>query len=141
MENRYLKERFLLKLNGKKPEGVKRAEKQAKGVYFADQIANSPKVCEECGKSLAGTKVINPAAMIAHILPKSEKQGCPSVALHPLNKFYACIQCHTNFDSKGAEFVQSMKIFPKLVERVSQFYGEIAANERRRVPVYFRPKK
>lgn len=137
----YWQQRQQMKLNGPKPEGVKRKEKKAQGVYFADQVAKAPKCCENCGKSLAGTKAINPAAIVAHIIPKSEKQGCPSVALHPLNRWYACGDCHTDYDNKGADFVQAMPIFTVLVERVAQFYEEIEPNERRRVPVYFRPKK
>lgn len=130
-----------MKLTGAKPEGVKKQEKKAQGVYFADQVAKAPKCCENCGKSLAGTKAINPAAIVAHIVPKSEKQGCPSVALHPSNRWYACGDCHTNYDNKGAAFVQAMPIFPTLVERVKLFYDEIEPAERRRVPAYFRPNK
>lgn len=137
----YWQQRRELKLKGAKPEGVKKAEKKAKGVYFADQIAKAPSTCENCGKSLAGTKAINPAAIVAHILPKSEKSGCPSVALHPQNRWYACIQCHTDYDTKGAEFVTKMPIFVTLKERVAKFWDEIERTERRRVPTYFRPKK
>lgn len=137
----YWQQRRDLKLKQPPTKKEERQKKQAKGVYFADQVQNAPKKCENCGGSLAGTIAINPAAVVAHILAKSEKSGCPSVALHPLNKFYACGDCHTNYDTKGAEFVQSMPIFPVLKERVAQFYDEIEPAERRRVPVYFKPHK
>jgi hypothetical protein len=129
------------KLKAPKPAAVKRQEKEAKGAFFADAVLKAPKCCENCGKSLAGTKAISPSAIVCHILPKSEKTGFPSVALHPMNKWYGCGDCHTDYDNKGAEFVQSMPIFPALVERVAIFYNQIAPAEQRRVPAYFRPKE
>ncbi len=137
----YWKQRQEMKLKGPKPEAVKRQEKKAKIAFFANGVLQAPGNCENCGNPLGGTKSINPAAIVAHILPKSEKSGCPSVALHPLNKWYACGDCHTDYDNKGAAYVKSMPIFPVLVARVALFYDEIEDKERRRVPVYFRPTK
>lgn len=135
----YWQQRQQMKLTSKPPASVNKAESNAIGAFFTEQIANAPAACEECGKSLAGTKAINPAAIVAHILPKSKKQGCPSVALHPLNKVFLCIECHTNFDTKGEKYVKKMRLFPVLKELVSKFYDEIAEKELRRVPEYFRP--
>jgi hypothetical protein len=140
MESNYLKQRRAMKLQGKTSTSEKKAEAKIKGVYFANQVAQAPKHCENCGAPLAGTKSINPSAIVAHILPKSKKTGCPSVALHPLNKFYACGDCHTDYDNARAKDVQNMPIFPVLVERVAAFYDDIAPEERRRVPAHFRPK-
>jgi hypothetical protein len=142
MENKnkpYWQQRRDQKLKQPPSKTEEREKKEAKGVFFADQVQKAPAKCENCGKSLAGTKAINPAAIVAHILAKSKTNGCPSVALHPLNKFYACGDCHTDYDTKGAAFVQSMPIFPTLKERVAQFYHEISPAEKRRVPEYFRP--
>lgn len=141
MENKkpYWQQRRDMKLKQPPTKAEERQKKQAKGVYFADQIQKAPSKCENCNDSLAGTKAINAAAIVAHILPKSKTSGCPSVALHPLNKWYACGDCHTNYDTKGADFVQTMPVFPILKARVAQFYDEIAPGERRRVPEYLRP--
>jgi hypothetical protein len=135
----YWQQRQEMKLKGPKPEAVKRKEQTAKVAFFANGVLQAPKNCENCGNPLAGTKAINPAAIVAHILPKSKTSGCPSVALHPLNKWFACGDCHTDYDNKGAAFVQSMPIFSILKERVAQFYDEIEPNEKRKVPEYFRP--
>lgn len=132
----YLQQRFEMKLNGPKPEAVKRQEKKEKGEFFATQIKNAPDRCEECGKSLVGTKIINPAAIVCHIVPKST---VPSVATHPDNRFFGCSSCHHSFDNKGASFIIKMKIFPILKERVAKFYHLIAPNEKRRVPECLRP--
>lgn len=127
---------------GTKPTNKeKREEAKVKGAFFANAVAAAPKSCENCGASLGGTKAINPAAIVAHILPKSPKSGCPSVALHPLNKFYACGDCHTDYDNASAKEVQNMAIYPTLVIRVAAFYDEIAPEERRRVPDHFKPGK
>lgn len=136
----YWQKRRDLKLGGPKPDAVKRQEKQARGVYFANQIQQAPTHCENCGHPLAGTKAINAAAIVCHILPKSEQQGVPSVATHPLNRWFGCGDCHTDYDNKGATYVQSMPVFPVLKERVRQFYNDIAPGELRRVPEYFRPE-
>lgn len=135
----YWQQRRDMKLKKPPTKTEEREKKQAKGVYFADQIQKAPSKCENCGGSLTGTKAINAAAIVAHILAKSKTSGCPSVALHPLNKWYACGDCHTDYDNKGAAFVQTMPIFQTLKERVAQFYNDIEPTERRRVPVYFRP--
>jgi hypothetical protein len=141
MQIPYWQQRQKIKLGIKPTDQEAKADKAAKGVYFANQILTAPKCCENCGADLAGTKAINPAAIVAHILPKNKKSGCPSVALHPMNKVYLCGDCHTNMDTKGAAFVKKMKVFPLMVQRVAAFYSEIALPELRRVPEYFRPKK
>lgn len=135
----YWQQRRNMKLGSKPTARETREKKKAKGVYFANQIMQSPQFCENCGADLSGTKAINPAAIVAHIIEKNETSGCPSVALHPLNRWFACGDCHTHYDRKGADFVQKMPIFPELVERVKRFYFQIDPKERRRVPEYFRP--
>jgi hypothetical protein len=136
----YWQQRQQLKLQGKKPEGVKKTERREKAQFFADQLVNAPKYCENCKKPLAGTMAINPAAVVAHIIPKNPTSGCPSVAVHPDNRWFACGDCHTDYDNRGAEYVKAMPIFAELKRRVSLFYDKIAQAERRRVPQYFRPR-
>lgn len=134
----YWQQRRELKLKGPKPASVVREERKAKGAWYANQIKQAAKNCENCGTPLAGTKAVIASAIIAHILPKKQ---FPSVALHPLNRWFACGDCHTNHDQKGAKFVQSMPVFPILKLRVKEFYHLIEREERRRVPVYFKPEK
>jgi hypothetical protein len=139
----YWQQRRDLKLGKKTPAEQNKADKverEATSQFFKEQIAKAPTKCENCGAHLGGTKAINAAAVVAHILPKSKKTGCPSVSRNPLNKWYACGACHTDYDTKGAAFVKKMPIFRTLQERVAQFYKEIAPEELRRVPEYFRPK-
>lgn len=128
------------KLGGNLSPADEKKAKKSKGEFFKDQIAHGPKCCENCGGSLAGTKAINPAAIVAHILPKNPKTGFPSVAENFNNIWFACGECHTNYDNMGTAFVKKMKVFPLLVERVARFYDQIDPAERRRVPEYFRPK-
>jgi 5-methylcytosine-specific restriction endonuclease McrA len=137
----YWQQRQALKLGGPPPKKVEREKKQEKKEFFRDQLAKAKGQCENCGASVLGTVAINPAAIVAHILPKSGKSGLPSVATNPLNVWIACGDCHTNYDTKGAAYVQNMPIFEELKKRVAKFYHKIAADERRRVPVYFRPAK
>jgi 5-methylcytosine-specific restriction endonuclease McrA len=141
MESRYLLERRALKLKGPKTAKEEKADAQAKGDFYRDQAAQAPKKCEECGQPLAGTMAINPAAVVAHILPKRREGGCPSVALHKNNRFFACGNCHTNYDQKGATYVQNMSIFEVLKKRVATFYHLIPENEVQNVPAYFRPEE
>lgn len=141
MESKYLKERRALKLKGAATPKEEREKKDATGVFYANQLKQAPDHCEECGKSLAGTKAINPRAIVAHIIPKREKGGCPSVALHPNNRAFLCGSDHTDFDNKGAAYVQNMNIFEVMKARVATFYDQIAPNERKNVPEYFRPEK
>jgi 5-methylcytosine-specific restriction endonuclease McrA len=137
----YWQQRQALKLAGAVPKKEERKKKEEKKEFFRDQQAKAGGHCENCGASVLSTVAVNPNAIVAHIVPKSPKQGCPSVATHPLNCWIACGECHTNYDNKGAAYVQNMPIFEELKRRVSKFYNKIAPEERRRVPVYFRPAK
>lgn len=137
----YLEQRREMKLNGKKPEQVKRLEKLEKAKFFQDSIKQAPRKCQECGNSLAATIAINAAAIVAHILPKRKNGGCPSVANHPLNKVYLCGDCHTNMDNKGARFVTKMKLFAFMKDCVAKMWAVIAPEEQKNVPEYFKPSE
>lgn len=137
----YWKQRQALKLGSTPTNKEVKQKKEEKREFFRDQLAKARGNCENCGASILQTITINPNAVVAHILPKSGKQGCPSVATNPLNCWIGCGDCHTNFDNKGAAYVQNMPIFEELKKRVAKFYHKIAEAERRRVPAYFRPGK
>ena len=133
----YLEKRRQMKLDGPKPEALKRAEKKAKGVYFANQIEKAPLKCEECGVSLAGTKAINPAAIVAHVLKKSKVK---SVANDPLNTIYLCGDHHDMFDNGGEKKVKAMKIYEKARHITKLLLPNIPESERRYIPKYFLPE-
>lgn len=133
----YWQQRQEMKLKGKKPDSLKRQEAKAKAGFFDAMIARAPKKCMESGKSLAGTMAINPAAVVAHILPKREKNGFPSVALNPLNIVYLEGSVHTDFDNKGKEYILKMKIYQLLCQRVASLLEFLTPEERNRVPKYY----
>lgn len=128
----YLKFRRELKLKGKPPANVKREAKTAKGVFFASQIAAAPAKCENCRESLRETKAINPAAIVAHIVPKSK---FPSVATHPNNRMYLCDTCHGKYDNGSTKEIQAMNCFQVAVERLKTFVKLIT--EKRGLPKCF----
>lgn len=119
--------------NKKKVELVK-----PRDLFFANQILIAPKTCENCGNDLGYTKAINPRAMIAHILPKRDKEkgGCPSVQFHPMNRWFGCIDCHTNFDNMGEAYVLKMPVLIIIRERFDQFKDQVAEDERANIPNY-----
>lgn len=126
-------------INAKKPKAVaKRKEGKVMGAYLASQTLTMPAKCEECGKALPKTSWMK-IATVAHILPKRKEHGYPSVALHPINKMYLCIDCHTNFDNLGKDFIVKMQLLPKIKERVQQLLPLLTEKERNRVPEYLLP--
>lgn len=135
----YWKQRQEMKLKGPKPSKVEHAEKVEKAKFFAEALKEAPAKCMECDKSLAGSQLINPRTVVAHILPKSDKQGVPSMKTNPLNKVYLCGDCHTDMDTHGCDFISQMKIFPLMLERVKIMWPDIPHNERRRVPQCLKP--
>jgi hypothetical protein len=124
-----------------KPEKVKVAEKAKKEtkksltVFYTEMIVKAPKVCEECGKPLKPSMIINPRSIVAHILPKRGNLF-PSVATNPDNVFYGCNDCHHDFDNKGEEFIVKMKIYPILKERVSKLIPLMPDRELHKIPEY-----
>lgn len=131
------------KVNSEKPKNKEKAVldlmgKKNRDIFFASQLLIAPNHCENCGCSLSFSKSINPRSIIAHIVPKRDKDkgGIPSVALHPLNRWFGCIDCHTNYDSKGADFVKTMKVFPIVKERFAQFAHLIHESEIKNIPAY-----
>ena len=135
----YLEQRREMKLAGKKPPAEKRADASKKSKFFKDAIEKMPGKCMECGKALGGTIAINPTATVAHILPKRKNYGVTSMANDKRNMVYLCITCHTNMDNKGCRFIEKMRIFPLLKERVALMFKDIPAAERRFIPDCLNP--
>lgn len=120
----------------KKPAEVKRDIKKSLKAWYEMQDTQAPACCENCGASLISTINFMPRAHICHIVEKSPINGCPSVATHPLNRWFGCLDCHTIYDNQPAEVVAEMKIIPILRNRMRKVYPEIADNEKRRVPAF-----
>lgn len=113
-----------------------KAFKNELSVYFANQTLVMPATCENCNSSLTSTKNFHPRAPIAHILPKRKNGGFPSVATHPQNKLFLCLDCHTKFDNDGKDKVKQMPVFQLAIERLKEFVHLIT--EKRELPNDFR---
>lgn len=116
---------------------VKNIVKSELKEWFNYHMANSPKICENCGKSLEHYKPIDWFGSHDHIIEKSGVNGCPSVAAEldnhcVLGKWCCHSQKHTsNFN------LSKMSVFPLLKERFAKFGHLIAENERKKIPDCF----
>jgi hypothetical protein len=119
----------------KEAEKVKKEVKKSLSVFYLEQIAKAPKLCEECGKGLRSSMCINPRAIICHILPKRTEMF-PSVATNSDNVFFGCNDCHHAFDNKGEDFIVKMKIYPILLERVAKLLPFMPDKELNKIPEY-----
>lgn len=122
------------------PQQERQEKKDALSVWFEMQATMAPAKCENCDRNLSTTISFHPRAHICHILPKTKDGGCPSVATHPLNRWFGCLDCHTAYDRESADVVETMRVVTVCRERVSKFYKDIAPDELRRVPEFLRPK-
>lgn len=118
------------------PEAVKRETKKDLAAWYEVQATQAPAACENCGRSLAPTIAFHLRAHIAHIVPKTEQGGCPSVGTHPMNRWFACRDCHDIYDKQPAEIVATMAIIPIVKKRLRLFVKEIAPAEQRKVPKF-----
>lgn len=118
---------------------AKSQKKKALGIFFASQLLEVSKNCEECGTDLTyWIKSKFWRAIIAHILPKRETGGFPSVAMHPRNRMFYCPDCHTDFDNKGSDHVSKMRSLPIMRQRYLEFKDCLTIAEQQRVPDYLK---
>lgn len=99
--------------------------------WYKQQIIIRPEFCEEpgCGKRLnARPDMLH--FFICHILPKGL---FPSVATHPLNRWFGCADHHTQYD-RGWSEAQKMGVWDLCVERYMQFMQSIRVGEHRHLP-------
>ncbi len=141
MISRYMKERQALKLKAKPTAKEEKEGKQEKIGWYGRKIneANRQK-CENCNKSLRPSMVINPATVVAHILPKRKDGGCPSVAFHDNNYMLLCEACHGAYDKASSEEIEQMPVYLIAYHRVQTFLHLIPANELRNVAACFTNK-
>ncbi len=94
------------------------------------QIDRKPQ-CLECNTFIPSSYY---RAAVAHLLPKKEDGGFPSVATHPLNwlPLGAGCGCHDK-THRWDKFVQ-MKIWPIALQRIITMYPSIAKNELKNLP-------
>lgn len=134
----YLEQRREMKLKGKRSAAEQKQEDRNRADFFKQQISQAPACCENCKKSLRASMAINPASIIAHIVPKRTNYGCPSVETHPLNRWYGCIDCHTKYDTnfEDPKVICKMPVYKTVVQRLKQFIDQIAPAELKNVPEY-----
>lgn len=104
--------------------------------FFASQMLGRPSKCEcGCGQSIRFSQAWMNRATIAHIVPKREKGGCPSVSTHPQNRCFLHPDCHTNLDILGEIWLKKKPALLSIMrERYQKFAPEIAEHERKNVP-------
>lgn len=106
-------------------------QKQSLNVFFASQALVIPKHCENCLKPLILTNSFERRSVIAHILPKSEKSGFPSISTHPQNRMFLgkWCGCHGNWDNKDADARKQMNCYKIALERFREFEELLTGKE------------
>lgn len=111
-------------------------EDKQQAAWFAMQISQMPKHCENCDEYLNQFAPWGAKSYVAHILAKRDNMF-PSMACHPLNRVFLCIQCHTNYDNWGDNAkVMAMRAYPVILERFHQMYDDIPPSELTHLPAY-----
>jgi len=108
----------------------------SQGDWFVERINEQTGVCMECGGSTVCTEYVYARMTVAHVLPKREDYGCPSVATHPDAALELCAKngCHHKYDNSGEDVVK-MVCWPIAVEKFKRIYPFIAQNERKNIPL------
>lgn len=97
----------------------------------AKELAFRP-LCMECGEFIPRDYYRHATA---HILPKRERYGFPSMSVHPKNRIFlgAACGCHAKYDSNW-DNASKMKVWPLAVEAFKEMYPYIPANEFKNIP-------
>lgn len=92
--------------------------------------------CEECGCSvlsqLNSKDTWVKRASIAHIFPKRERGGFPSVSCHELNWVLLCIDHHHYLDSSWDK-ARKMNIWPHITDKAKMF-SNLVTEARSKIP-------
>lgn len=140
--SRYLEERRALKLKAPHTKDERAAEKiedkKNTAKWFGAQSIHAPSTCENCGRGLGPTIAFHPRAHVCHIVAKTKVGGCPSVATHPQNRWFGCLNCHEGYDQMMGEKeyfnVKQMKVWPTIVARFADILPHITESELKNVP-------
>lgn len=104
--------------NKKSPTPEEKRFRADLNVFYAEALNVIPDKCQECGEDLGCLSAWDARCCTAHILPKSKKQGFPSIACHPANRMFLgkknC-SCHTRYDDRDGKFRSTMKIYPAVL--------------------------
>jgi hypothetical protein len=133
----YWKERERVRAAKRKASGVDvnaYEEKRELDNWYLFQISIMPCRCENCNEPLNRWAPWGAKSYVAHIV---EKRNFKSVQVHPLNRLFLCIQCHTNYDNWGKDKVMQMAVFDVAIERFKVFANKIPHSEYDFLPEYF----
>lgn len=113
-------------------------QKAALNVFFASESLIIPPACENCLKPLKLNNAFERRSVIAHILPKSDKSGFPTVATHLKNRMFLgkWCGCHGNWDNKDAAARQKMNCYPLAIERFRKFEHLLTGHEHNKALKY-----
>lgn len=114
----------------KKESAEKIAQKKELNIFFADQILQIPRCCENCGEPFGYVPPWQRKWLVAHILPKSTFE---SVATHPMNRMFLCVMtdnnCHDNYDRRGRDHRRNMPVYKLAIERLQHFKDQLTDHE------------
>lgn len=127
---------------------VKEAEMKLYWMLAINELAKNP-FCQECGAVIPNKKQnwttgvmeetnVFYRAATAHVLPKRDNYGFPSVASNPNNRLFlgSGCGCHQRYD-KSWEDAAQMKVFPIAIEKFKLLYPLIHSSERKNIPDIF----
>lgn len=112
----------------KKKSKIISQEEQNK--WFLDRAKECTGICCNCGGPSAITSGIYWKWAIAHVFPKEEKYGFPSIATHPNNFIELCIECHTLYD-RSLHVAHTLTCWKFAVEKFELFKDYIEEKSRK----------
>ena len=105
--------------------------KDALAMWFKEKMKNSPRVCQNCGKSLLGLSDTDWKGSQHHVL---FKEHFKSVKSHPNNHLVLGRWCCHPIVHTSHENAAKMAVFPKAKEIVISLLSELTKEELRRIP-------
>ncbi len=115
-------------LRAKKP--VDTTTKDQLNKWFYDRRLQMTGNCLNCNRNSSKDSDIYYKYSIAHILPKSETNGFPSVATDPNNWLELCIDCHTRYDSNW-ENARKMEVWQYAKFKFSLFKHKVTEKHKK----------
>lgn len=118
----------------KKVSKEKMEVKQGLNVFFANQALQFPFACENCNQPLNARSSWDKRKSTCHILPKSEKSGFPTVAIHASNRVFMCCDAgcygHDQWDGGDASDRLKMPVYSLAIERFRTFEDLLTSKEK-----------
>lgn len=107
-------------------------------IFYKKMYSKIPERCENCNVSLNALKKYSYKMILAHILPKRQMGGFPTVATNENNILFLCVDCHTKFDKKGKDYISKMSIIPLAKQRLNLFKHLLSDKDLERIPNYLK---